>query len=167
MISILILTIGLLLDGLLSNFFPFVWGNLSYFTPMFTLTSLFFIYPLLPNKKQYFVFSFLFGVLFDLAYTHLLIVHGILFVLVALLVQKIYHMFSVRSLLLFFYLALVIAFHEGLFFFLLSVARSFSIPFWDYFYKVSHSIIGNVLYGYILYGILKLFPSTRNRFAIH
>ena len=43
-VAIIILVCSFLLDGILSNFLPYMIGDLSLFTPMFTIVSLVIVY---------------------------------------------------------------------------------------------------------------------------
>ena len=80
MIKYLIIIISLILDGILSNFLPVI--NLSYFTPLLTLTSIFIVYPFYTKDEyKYYITSFIVGIIYDLLYTNLLFFNGIIFVL--------------------------------------------------------------------------------------
>ena len=46
MLSFSIFIIAFIMDGILSNFLPFLPEDLSYFTPLLTLTSILLVYPL-------------------------------------------------------------------------------------------------------------------------
>jgi len=52
MLSLIIVIISILLDGLLSNILPYTPNALSLFTPMLTIVSLILIYPLNIKKEQ-------------------------------------------------------------------------------------------------------------------
>ena len=56
MLSFSIFIIAFIMDGILSNFLPFLPEDLSYFTPLLTLTSILLVYPLYRKKeKNYFI----------------------------------------------------------------------------------------------------------------
>ena len=79
-VSIIILLISLILDGILTNFLPYLVGDLSIFTPLFTLTVIFLIYPLFRKKElDYFILVFITGIIYDLLYTNLLFFKAFLF----------------------------------------------------------------------------------------
>lgn len=86
MIPVIILVISFFLDGILSNFLPYMVGDLSFFTPMLTITSLVVIYPFFTkHKKTYFIICFVTGIIYDFMYTNLLFYNAILFFGVGLL----------------------------------------------------------------------------------
>ena len=59
MIPIIILIISILLDGILTNFLPFLVNDLSIFTPLLTVVSIFIIYPFYrKHEKKYFIILF-------------------------------------------------------------------------------------------------------------
>ena len=71
---ILITGISLILDGLFTNYMPYLVNNLSIYTTMFTVCTLFIIYPLfMKNNKKYYLYSFILGFVYDLFYTNLLL----------------------------------------------------------------------------------------------
>lgn len=154
-LSIIILSISLILDGLLSNYLPFTIGNLSFFTPLLTMTSILFIYPLLnKNKKNYFILIVIFGIIYDLSYTNLLFYNSILFLLVAFFTIKIYELLPVNFLSIIIYLILLIIIYETLNILFIIIFQVRNVAFKDCYYKVSHSILLNILYGLGLYFLL-------------
>ena len=74
-ISSIIIIASLILDGLLSNFLPFMVGNLSIFTPLFTVVSIIIIYPFFRKreKNKYLITLAMTGLIYDLLYTNLLL----------------------------------------------------------------------------------------------
>ena len=82
MIPIIIIVISLLFDGLLTNYLPYLVNDLSYFTPLFTVVSIFIIYPFYrKNNKKYFITVFLLGFIYDLFYTNLLFYNAVIFLI--------------------------------------------------------------------------------------
>ncbi len=154
-LAIVLFAIALMLDGLISNYVPFMFHNLSYFTPLLTLMTLFFAYFLLREKpKMYFLLAIIFGFLYDLSYTNLLIWNSLLFFVLALLIQQFFpklplQIFSVLSCLI-----ILILLYEFFNVLLLIIFQLFPITFIDYFYKVTHSMLLNLLYGSSLYCLL-------------
>ena len=65
MISLIIVIISLFLDGILSNYLPYLYTNLSIFTPLLTLISIFMIYPFFKKKERtYFIIIFIIGIIY-------------------------------------------------------------------------------------------------------
>ena len=58
MIPLIIITLSLILDGILSNIFPYTVNNLSLFTPLLTLISIYLIYPFYKKKENKYILSF-------------------------------------------------------------------------------------------------------------
>ena len=91
LVSTIILIVSFLLDGILSNFLPYMVGDLSLFTPMLTIVSFVIIYPFfVKNKKAYYLSSLIVGLCYDFMYTNLLFYNAILFLIVALLITLLY-----------------------------------------------------------------------------
>ena len=50
--------VSLLLDGLVTEFIPYMKNDLSLFTPLLTIVSVFLIYPFFRKKeKEYYIYS--------------------------------------------------------------------------------------------------------------
>ena len=58
-VAIIILVCSFLLDGILSNFLPYMIGDLSLFTPMFTIVSLVIVYPFIIKNSDIYLAEFL------------------------------------------------------------------------------------------------------------
>jgi rod shape-determining protein MreD len=111
-ISILIVIISFLLDGILSVYQLI--GIYKIF-PFFTIVSLVLIYPYFNrNDKNYFKICALIGFLYDIVYTNTMFFNLILFVIVGLIVKRYYlylnnnliNSFIINLLVLFFYLTI-------------------------------------------------------------
>ena len=77
-IAIIILICSFFLDGILSNFLPYMVGDLSIFTPMLTIVSLIVVYPFFIKKERYYFIScFVLGICYDFMYTNLLFYTGL------------------------------------------------------------------------------------------
>ncbi|NLA33823.1 MAG: hypothetical protein GX861_03075 [Tenericutes bacterium] len=79
-----LIMISLFLDGYLSFFVPMYYNSL--FMPLCTITSLVVCFPL--TKKKYLI-AFMIGSLYDLLYTNMLVLHGIIFIIIYYLLNKI------------------------------------------------------------------------------
>lgn len=71
----IIIFLSLILDGIISNIS-------SILIPLFTLLSLIIIKPYYKINKNYLILSFILGILYDIAYTDLLYINAILFLLI-------------------------------------------------------------------------------------
>ena len=87
-ISIIIIIISFLLDGLLSIYRHYFIFDLL---PLFTITSLIIIYPLLYNKiNNYYKIIIILGLLYDIVYTNTLLLNVSLFLLLSYIIKNYY-----------------------------------------------------------------------------
>ena len=167
-ISILIAGISLILEIILNNFLPYVNGNLSLFTPMFSLVSLFFIYSFFKkNKYKYFVFSFIFGFIYDLFFTNLLFFNGILFLAIAFIITLLYENLETNFINIVLDVIIIITVYELLTVSIILLFNLVPITPLKVLYKISHSLIINIIYGEILYFIIKHLPKKYRSLSIN
>lgn len=168
MIPVIILVISFFLDGILSNFLPYMVGDLSFFTPMLTITSLVVIYSFFTkNKKTYFIICFVTGIFYDFMYTNLLFYNAILFFGVGLLTMLLYRYirYTWLSLLLFIFLGIVG--YECMNALVILIFQLVPMTFYRLLYKIIHSLILNLLYGEVIYLIIWLLPKKYKKIAIN
>ena len=114
--QIVIVIISFFLDGILSNFLPYMLGDISLFTPYLTLVSLIVIYPFFKKRpRDYFILIGIMGFLYDLFYTNLLFTHAIFFLLIGYIVSFIYKKMELNLLTNLFLIILVIIFYQLIF----------------------------------------------------
>lgn len=94
-LSIILLIISFLLQGLVSNF---IGVNSSIFYTIYVLISLLIIYPHFENKKKYLILLFIFGLLMDLVYTNTTLLNVSLFFIIYYF-SRIFHFFLPYNLL--------------------------------------------------------------------
>lgn len=158
-VSSIIFIISLFLDGILTNFLPYMVSDLSFFTPLLTVISLVIIYPLLKkDNKRYLIFSFVAGVIYDLFYTNLLFFNGFIFILLGLLIIKLYEIFGPGYIKILFHVLIIIIIYEVLVSLLIIIFNLVPMSIDKLLYKISHSIILNLIYVEIVYFILKIIP---------
>lgn len=156
-ISFGLLLLSLLLDGIISNYLPFLMNQLSYFTPLLSLTSLLFLYPMFQKKeKRYYVVAFLFGVLYDLLYTNLLVYDGLVFLLFAFLVVKLHQTVPTFFLFQLLYLVVFLLLYESMRAIFFCLIQQIPLTWNDLWYKITHSMILNICYGSVLYFVVKM-----------
>ena len=152
MIQLVIIVISLLLDGLLTNFLPFLINDLSVFTPLLTLTIIFLIYPFYKkNKNKYLITAFIIGIIYDLFYTNLLFFNGVLFFIIALISMTIYKNLEVSYLRLLIYIPIIIISYEVITAIILFSFNVVPITITKVIYKILHSLLLNVIYGEIIF----------------
>ena len=168
MLPIIIMTISLLLDGLLTNYLPFLVNDLSYFTPLFTLISIFIIYPLYRKKeKKYFISIFILGILYDLLYTNLLFFNAVLFVFIGFIIRLIIKNFELSYMKIILYIVIVVVSYESLTLFFLGIFNIIPVSINRLIYKITHSLLINIIYGEILFIIIKILPKKYKEISIN
>ena len=168
MISVIILVVSFLLDGILSNFLPYMVGDLSLFTPMFTIVSLVIIYPFFTKKlKYYFITCFLVGLVYDFMYTNLLFYNAVLFLAVGLMLMFLYRYIRPSWLSLILFIVVVIAGYECMNAIVILAFQLVPMTFYRLLYKISHSLLLNLCHGEILYFIIWLLPERYKRVSIN
>ncbi len=154
--------LSLLLDGILTNYLPYLVNDLTLFTPLLTVVLIFIIYPFFyKNNKNYLIYLFILGTIYDLFYTNLLFFNGIIFTLLGFITLSIYKTFEITKLRLIFYIIFIICLYECSFAFFIKIFNLVPISLEKLIYKIDHSIILNVFYGMIMYFIIE--KITKNK----
>ena len=168
MIPITIMTISLLLDGFLTNILSYLPNNLSLFTPSLTLVSIFLIYPFYrKNISNYYITIFILGFIYDLFYTNLLFYNAIIFLIIGFLIRFIYKNLEISIIRNIIYLAIIITLYEFIYGGVIFILHLVPITFNKILYKVSHTLLLNIIYGEIIYIILKIIPEKYKKISIN
>lgn len=168
MIPYIIMIVSILLDGILSNYLPYLVNNLSFFTPCLTLTSIFLIYPFYrKDEKKYLITVFILGIIYDLFYTNLLFYNGVLFCLIGIILCKTQKNIKINSINTILEVIGIIIFYEGMNGILLWVYQVVPVTFYKVFYKIIHSLLLNAIYAEIIYWIIKLIPKKYKKISIN
>jgi len=168
MIPLTIMILSFFLDGILTNFLPYLVNDLSYFTPMLTLVSIILIYPFYKkDERKYFITVFILGLLYDLFYTNLLFFNAVLFTLIALINKRIQKRISFNAMNLLGETILIIISYELLTGILLFTYNIVPVTIYKIFYKIIHSILLNILYVEGIYGIIKIIPKKYKQISIN
>lgn len=168
MLGLIILIISIYLDGLFSLILPYIPGQLSLFTPMLTLVSLLIIFPLYRKKeKKYFITLFITGIIYDLLYTNLLFYNALVFVLFGFIIKFIYENLDVSSIKLIFYEILIIVAYELLISLFILIFNLVPISINEIVYKITHSLLLNLIYSELLYLVIKIIPKRYKRISIN
>jgi len=168
MFPIITILISLILDGVLTNYLPYLVNDLSLLTPLLTIVSIFLVYPFYRKKeKKYYITSFIIGMFYDLLYTNLLFFNAILFLIIALITKYIYKNFEISYLKIILYLIVIISLYEILTAGIILLFNLVPITFYKVFYKISHSLLLNVIYGEALYLIINIIPKKYKKISIN
>lgn len=167
MIPLIIIIISLLLDGILTNYLPYLVGNLSLFTPLLTLVSIIMIYPFYKKKlKKYYITVLITGIIYDLLYTNLLFINSIIFIIIAYINVLINKRYKINFLSLIIYITFIIVIYESLYAILLIIFKLIPITINKLLYKITHSILINIIYAEVEYIVVKYFLK-RNKISIN
>jgi len=168
MIPILIVVFSLIFDGLLTNYLPFLVNDLSLFTPLLTVVSVFMIYPFFRKKEvNYFILVAITGIVYDLLYTNLLFFNALLFLVIALLSRFIYKNYGITFIILIIYIVIIVAIYEGLTALLLLLFNLVPITISRVSYKINHSLILNIIYGEMILLLYKIIPKKFMKISIN
>ena len=129
--AILIIGISLILDGILTNYLPFLPNNLSLFTPLLTITSLVLIYPFYrKQEKNYYITLFITGIIYDLFYTNLLFFHAVIFLILGVIIKWIYKNYEITPIRIIIYISIIIICYEFLEGFILYIFQEMGCKSW-------------------------------------
>lgn len=167
-ISLIIATVSLILDIILNNFLPYMLGNLSFFTPMFTVVSLLFIYYFFRKRERhYYIFSFILGVVYDLIFTNLLFYNGILFLAISFIVTILYKYLDINYFNVILDVLIIIVIYELFNFIIIFIFNLAFVSFYRLFYKIIHSLVLNIIYAEVVYLIINLLPKKYTKLNIN
>jgi len=153
--KILIIISSFILDIILSDVLPFMKGDLSIFTSLFVPITIYLIYPFYKNQElRYYIESFIIGIIYDLIFTNLLFFDGVIFLIISLVSVKIYKNFMVDKYKNIMYVFLIIILYEFLVASIFLIFNLVPISFYDFIYKILHTLLINVVYGFLLYEII-------------
>lgn len=159
MMGIVILVISFILDIIFSNILPFMKEDLSLFTPLLVPITIYLIYPFYKNNhKKYYLISILVGFIYDLVFTNLLFYDAVIFLLLAFLTVKLNKMFEIDKYRNILYLVLIIIIYESSLALFCIIFNLVPITFSSLFYKISHTLILNIIYGFIFFIIIENLP---------
>lgn len=168
MLPIIIMLLSLILDGLLTNYLPYLVNDLSLFTPLLTVVCIFIIFPFYRKKeKKYFITIFTLGIIYDLLYTNLLFFNAILFLGIAFLSRYIYKNFEVTYIRIIIYTIVIISSYEVLTALIILVFNLVPVTFNRVFYKIIHSLLLNIIYVEIVSLIINLIPKKYKKISIN
>lgn len=142
-ICILILLFSILLSSVIPNL-------IMNFIPFFMIASIIVIGTFNIDKKDIYLVTFIFGIIYDLLYTDLVILHGFLFVSILFLSLKM--MDGLKNFFLMICLFYLICILYSLFMYLFSISFS-SLNIYIIINLLSKSFLINTLYFILLYVI--------------
>jgi len=139
----IILFISIIIDGLISNFTLYNFNNITYFTPLCTVVCLVIIY----DDKSFFKMLFLSSTLYGGLYMNNILLSYVLFYIVMVIIKCFKNVFKDNLFTVLFQIILVIFAYELVLFIVISLLSLDDLSMNDYIYKVTHSLIWNLMYG--------------------
>ena len=187
MLGIILVAISIYLDGFLSLYMPYLPGEISLLNPMLTIVSLILIYPLYRKKeKTYFILICIAGIYRmekgakllewvtaedgeknsknDLKSYYKEMIVNLLF---GLIIKKIYKELDVRHIKLSLHIILLIVLYELIMALFILIFNLVPITLPKLIYKITHSILLNIIYGEALYELIKRLPYKFKRIDIN
>ncbi len=155
--SIFLLVFSFLLQGILSLYLPFHFNQLYFLSYHFLVVVLVILYPIYYKKKKitmYYIICILYGLLFDFVYTNTLMIDSILFLVIGIVARFFYLKLDDNLFNLFFILLSSIFLYDTLFYLLMVLFANIPFHPFDLFYKFIHSILLNLIYGFIIYAFI-------------
>ncbi len=166
MIPLIIITLSLIIDGILSNIFPYTINNLSLFTPLLTLISIYLIYPFYKKKeKKYMITLFLTGIIYDLLYTNLIFYNAITFTIIGIISKYIYKHYEINYLNIIIQIILIVTIYESLNALIIILFNL--VPMSISIYKITHSLLLNIIYSELLLLIINILPNKYKKVNIN
>lgn len=168
MIGYIIIAISFIIDGILTNFLPYGVMDLSLFTPLTTIIALITVYPFFYHQeKKYLIVSVITGLLYDLFYTNLLFFNAILFFVLAFVCMKLYKVLGDGPFRIIFNIVILIILYELLTVGIILIFNLVPITYSRVVYKISHSLLLNIIYGEVIYLIRRLLPKKYYKVRIN
>lgn len=168
MIPLIIITLSLILDGILSNIFPYTVNNLSLFTPLLTLISIYLIYPFYKKKENKYILTlFLTGIIYDLLYTNLIFYNAIIFTIIGIISKYIYKHYEINYLNIIIQIVLIVTIYELLNALIIIIFNLVPMSIPKLFYKITQSLLLNIIYSELLLLIINILPSKYKKVNIN
>lgn len=168
MIPLIIITLSLILDGILSNIFPYTVNNLSLFTPLLTLISIYLIYPFYKKKENKYILTiFLTGIIYDLLYTSLIFYNAIIFTIIGIISKYIYKHYEINYLNIIIQIILIVTIYESLNALIIILFNLVPMSISRLFYKITHSLLLNIIYSELLLLIINILPNKYKKVNIN
>ena len=147
--KIIVSIITTLMDGIIVYYLSSYYRNLNYFYPMLTISLIPFFND--SNLNDYYKTIFMIGLIYDILYSNIFLFNAMLFLLLSKIDTKILKLLRDN---LFTYVLLVIInilVYDVICFLLVFITKYQNVSFFDYIYKIEHSMLVNVLVSFLFY----------------
>jgi len=145
----IILLISIILDGLIPNISLYQHNNLTYFTPLCTIISLVVIY-----KNDEFIQLLIFSsLLYGGLYISNILLSFVLFFIVLIIIKYLKKSLKDNFITIMIQFVIIIVSYDFIFFIIISSINIGVFNFNFYLYKITHSLLWNILYGISIFFI--------------
>lgn len=146
-----ILVISFFLENIFTNYIN-IYNTL--YLPLFSVVSLIIVYPFFKNNNQkYYITAFIFGLIYDIAFTNTILFNAVAFFLVAHLIKQINLSLSNNPISVILMTVLSIVYYRLIIYISLVIVGYLSFNLNDLFTSITSSLLINIIYGLILYSI--------------
>ncbi len=156
-ISVIYLVISLILEVVMSNFFPSTLTNVSLFSTIYTIIGLVILYPHFNNDKKFYLLVIICGILFDVLYTSTFMFSLVIFFSVGILIKVLYNIFPENIFMTNLISFICILSYHLLSFVLLSLFGGISYDIINFINIILGSIIMTIMYTTISYYVINYF----------
>ena len=153
-LSIIVLLISLLIQGIMSNYLGYTYLDLSIFSTMYVLIALLILNPYFENKKKYFLILIIFGLVMDIVYTNTFILNVCLFIIVYYFSKSFHFFFPYNWITISVSNLLSIFLYHIISFLFLNILKYDVYTFSNLLKILSHSILMTIIYTNIIYTIV-------------
>lgn len=148
----LVTIITIILDGYITYIYPSYFNNITYLYPMLTLSL---IVSISSNKDAYLKYSLIIGFIYDLLYSTIFLYNTLIFLMLAKINKKILNSIRESFIIRIILLILNIIIYDSISFLIVYLTKYNDVTFLSLFYKISHSLILNILSLFVISFILK------------
>ena len=142
----------IILDGLIVYFFPSYFNELNYLYPMFSITFLVSIYG---YTKNYLKISLALGFIYDLLYSSIFLYNTLIFLLLSKINKKVFNYIQINLFNKILLLIFNIVLYDSINFLIIHFSKYNNLVFNDLIYKISHSLLLNIIFIIITNFVLK------------
>lgn len=153
-LSIIVLLISLLIQGIMSNYLGYTYLDLSIFSTIYVLIALLILNPYFENKKKYFLILIIFGLVMDIVYTNTFILNVCLFIIVYYFSKSFHFFFPYNWITISVSNLLSIFLYHIISFLFLNILKYDVYTFSNLLKILSHSILMTIIYTNIIYTIV-------------
>lgn len=143
------------LNIILNNTLSFAYNDLSIFTSMFLISVIPILKIYIKDNKYYFLIITTIAIIHDFLYSNVFLLTFLIIIIIAVFNHLFYISYKRNLFNIIFTTILSIIFYDSIIFFTLILIYDYSYTIGDLFYKISHSLISNIIIIILLYPFIK------------